>query len=668
MASISLPGLTTGIDTSTIVAQLMAVEKARYNAYSAKKATYSNKLTTMNELSSLLTKLKTAAKDLSTTQKLAAYKVSSSKTEIATASASTGAAEGSYSIVVNQLATAERSVHNAGMEYAEDYVGVGNFIYSYNNEEVVVTTTSTTSLEDLVGLINNDASNPGVTASLLYYADTYHLVLNGNSAGSDYNITINESNTELWKTQSALTTKAGDNASASTKLIDLGQFTGGSESIHISGKTHDGLTDVSYDFAFNSSMKVSHLLAEIESAFDDTVVATIENGVISVTDTTSGESQMTISLSSGSFTLPTLTQTTDGGTVTANLDGFAALNFTETQEARDSQIRIDGYPAGDWISRSSNTVTDVIPGVTLDLLDTGTINLTITRDTAAIETKVQKLVDSYNAVAQYIKDNASYDASTKVAGILMGNSIVSNIKEAIRTPLTSQTAGFLLSADSLTIPANIGLSFDKDGVLSLDSEVFNKALSDNYSALLDLIAADKSGSSDSNYIKFYGASSRYTSAGTYDVQVNVSKGIAKIKLSTETTWRDATWSNNVITGSVELNSAGYPLYPENGLQLSVDLAQSGDFSAKIRIKEGFAGELTTRAEAILKSSTGSIALEEKYLEERISDMQTRMNTEQKRLAVVEQRLKDKFSRMEKALAMIQQQLSALSAYTSSSSS
>ncbi len=672
MGTVSLPGLSTGIDTSTIIAQLLAVEKARYNSYSAKQTAYSNKLTSVNELSSLLTKLKTAAKDLSTTQKLSAYKVSSSDTDIATAAASTGAAEGSYSIKVGQLATAERWVHNAGMEYAEDYVGEapGNFIYSYNNKEVVITTTSTTSLEDLVGLINNDASNPGVTASLLYYADTYHLVLNGNSAGTDYNITVNQSNTELWKAQSALTNKAGDNASESTKLTDLGQFTSGSEAIHISGTTHDG-TSVSQDFAFNSNMKVSHLLAQIESAFGDTVVATIENGIISVTDTTSGASQMTIALSSGSFSFPSLTQTTEGGSVTANLDGFAAKDFTETQAARDSQIQIDGYPAGDWISRSSNTVTDVIPGVTLDLLDTGTINLTITRDTGAIAAKVQKLVDSYNAVTMYIKENASYDVSTKTAGVLMGNSTVSTIKEAIRSPLTTQTAGFLQSTDDFIIPANIGLSFDKDGVLSLDAEVFDEALSDNYSALLDLIAADKSGSSDSNYVKFYGASSKYTSAGTYDVQVTVSEEgaitSARIKLTTESTWRDATWTDNVITGSVAFNSKGYPLYPENGLQLSVDLAQSGDFSAKIRIKEGFAGEMTTRTEAILKNSTGSIALEEKYIEERITDMQLRMDTEQKRLSVVEQRLKDKFASMEKAKALIQQQFSALSAYTSKSS-
>ena len=101
--------------------------------------------------------------------------------------------------MVNQLATADRWVHTTGFDYAEDYVGAGNFIYSYNGEEAVVTTTATTTLEELVGLINNDADNPGVSASLLFYGNAYHMVLSGKDAGSDYAISVNSSSTEVWQ-------------------------------------------------------------------------------------------------------------------------------------------------------------------------------------------------------------------------------------------------------------------------------------------------------------------------------------------------------------------------------------------------------------------------------------------------------------------------------------
>lgn len=671
MAGISLSGLSTGIDTSTLVAQLVAAEKAaRYDLYSTQKATTSSKLSTVNSLDSKLTALKSTAYDLSTIQKLSGFKVQSSNTDILTASASSSAFEGSHSIEIKQLATAERSIHTDGLQYAEDYVGAGSFIFTYNNQEVVVTTTATTTLEDLVGLINNDASNPGVTASLLNYGDKYHLVLNGNNAGSDYGITINSSNTELWKSSSALTAN-GDNASLSTKLSDI--ITGGldgSETFTIAGKQHDG-TDVNYTFAFNSSMKVSHLLDAIETAFGDTVTATLDNGVLKVMDKTSGTSQMTVSITynkgtGNDYTFPGMSESVQGGTI--NVDPgflFAPNTFTETQTASDSMIKVDGYPSGDsnWITRSSNTISDVIPGVTIDLQSTGTASVTTTRDSSTLKAKVQKFVDAYNVAAQYIKDNSGYDVSTKTAGILMGDSTASTLKEMIRSPLTSAVAGFLQSTDAFTTAADVGLSFDKDGILSLDSDKFDEAISEDYSAVLDLIGADKTGSSDSNYIKFYGDSSNYTTAGTYDVQVTVSGGAitsAKIKLASETSWRDATVTDgNIITGNTTMDSAGHPLYPENSLQLTVDLSQTGTLTTKVRIKEGFAGVVTSSLTSSLKGTTGAIKIQEKYLQNRIAEMQTRMDNEQKRLDLYEQRLKERFARMEKTLNLLQQQFAGL---------
>jgi flagellar capping protein FliD len=672
MAGVSLSGISTGIDTSTMVSQLVAAEKAsRYDIYSAQKDKISTKLSSITSLESKLSSLKSAASDLSTVLKLSGFKVQSSDTDILTATASSSAFEGSHTIKVNQLATADRYVNTAGTQYAEDRVGAGSFIYSYNNQESVITTTSTTTMEELVGLINNDANNPGVTASLLYYGGTYHMVLSGNSAGSDYSIKINSSNTELWKSSSAFTTN-GDNAATSTKLTSLAQFTGslgGDESIRIQGKQHDG-TAVDYTFAIDSNLKVSHLLDAIETAFGGNVTASLDNGVLKVMDNASGASQMEVSLSynagtgnTSTFEMPAISRAVQGGSIAAALSGLAASDFTETQLAKDSQIQVDGYPTGDnWITRSSNTISDVIPGVTIDLQSKGEASVTTTRDSSTLKTKIQKFVDAYNVAAQYIKDNSGYDTTTKVAGVLMGDSTISGIREAIRGPLTVTASGFLQNTDSFTTASDIGLSFDKDGILSLDSDVFDKAISKNYSAVLDLIGADKDGSSDSSYVKFYGASSKNTTAGNYDVQVTVSGGVitsAKIKLTTETSWRDATWADNVITGDMTMDNAGHPLHPENGLQLSVDLNQTGTFTTKVRIKEGFAGVITSSLTTSLKTATGAVKIQEKYLQTRITEMQTRMDNEQKRLDSYQQRLKERFARMEKALSLLQEQFGGL---------
>ena len=190
----------------------------------------------------------------------------------------------------------------------------------------------------------------------------------------------------------------------------------GDESITITGTTHDG-TAVNYTLDVNENTTLAHLVGEIEDTFEDTATVKLENGQIIVTDNTSGTSQMTLSLSydagSGSTTLdiPTTSQTTEGGSISADLGGFASEDFLETQSAQDSEFKVDGFPLGsdEWITRSSNTVDDVISGVTLHLLDTGTVQVSLTRDTEAVKEKLNTWVDAYNEVLSYIDENTAYD-------------------------------------------------------------------------------------------------------------------------------------------------------------------------------------------------------------------------------------------------------------------
>src|SRR3972149_1567441 len=179
MSTIQLPGLLTGIDTKTLIAQLIAIERRALNMYEQRKSVWEERKNALSTLETKLETLRSTMRALSDANELRAFTTTSSDTDKLTAEASYNAFEGNHTVVINQLATAERWVHTTGKEYVEDFVGEGTFIYSYNHKETVITTTSTTTLQDLVGLINNDPNNPGVTASLLYYNSAYHLMLNG---------------------------------------------------------------------------------------------------------------------------------------------------------------------------------------------------------------------------------------------------------------------------------------------------------------------------------------------------------------------------------------------------------------------------------------------------------------------------------------------------------
>ncbi|HDZ69371.1 MAG TPA: hypothetical protein ENH43_03020, partial [Phycisphaerales bacterium] len=265
MSTLRFPGLSTGIDTSALISQLMAAQRRTLNMYEERKSVWDEKKDALSTLETKLDTLRSSVRVLSDADELRAFSAASSDTDILTAEASYNAFEGNHTVVINQLANAERWVHAAGKEYAEDYVGAGTFIYSYNHQETSITTTATTTLEDLVGSINNDANNPGVTASLLYYNDAYHLVLNGNDAGTDYKISVNASSTEIWQADTAFTVSS-DNATLSSKITDLDQFGSGplegGEVIEITGTDHNGNAITQVNLSITSNTKLSHLISE----------------------------------------------------------------------------------------------------------------------------------------------------------------------------------------------------------------------------------------------------------------------------------------------------------------------------------------------------------------------------------------------------------------------
>lgn len=673
MSTIQLSGLFSGIDTATLIEQLMAVESRRLNLYTERKTALEEKRDALSSLKTNLETLMSSVKALSDADKLRAFNVASSDTDILTAEASSDAFEGNHTVVINQLANAERWVHTNGKEYADDYISdtAGTFIYSYNHKETILTTTATTTLQDLVGLINNDPNNPGVTATLLYYNDAYHLVLNGNDPGSDFQISVNSSNTEVWETEDAFTDDS-DQATLDTKIIDLDDlgFQEGDE-IHITGTDSEN-NPLTGSLTVTANTRLEHLIGEINDTFDGAAKAVLKNGKIVLTADTAGESYLTIELIRNEEEEEFVSwNISEGGEIGTELADFGPDDFILTQSAQDCQFKVDGYPIDDpiegekWFSRSSNTVDDVIHGVTLHLHDTGTVQVNLTRNIESVKEKLQSLADAYNAVVSYIQENTSYDATSKTAGVLMGDYVVSTIHSLLWTPLIAQTSGFVEDIDAFLMPAQIGLQLDRDGKLTLDEDAFDEAVAEDYTDVLAVIGAAKTGSSDSNTIKFYGASSNYTTAGAYSVQVTVDgEGniTAGIKLSTESEYRSATLSGNIITGDSTFDENGNPIYPENGLQLSVNLSQlspNHTYTATIRVKQGFAGAMEDALDKILKSVTGSLQIDQDYISDSINQIQDRIDAEEERLDQEQERLEARYARLESTLALLQMQMNAL---------
>ena len=126
------------------------------------------------------------------------------------------------------------------------------------------------------------------------------------------------------------------------------------------------------------------------------------------------------------------------------------------------------------VSSASNTVTDVIDGVTLNLLSatSSAITIDVKTDTDTIVADVQAFVDKYNAYASLFKDLTKYDATTGTAGALQGDSTARSVMSQIRSELGQSVTGLSGSYTSL---ADVGISIDKSGVMTFTESTFKTA-------------------------------------------------------------------------------------------------------------------------------------------------------------------------------------------------
>lgn len=165
-------------------------------------------------------------------------------------------------------------------------------------------------------------------------------------------------------------------------------------------------------------------------------------------------------------------------------------NYTVNSAAQDSVMKLNGVE----ITRATNTIDDAVDGLTFTLkattmgsdgLSTAT-SLTVARDSSAIATQMKAFVDAYNQLANAIKSQTSYDATTKTAGALQGDSTIRSIQGQMRS-LLNQTFGD--GSNSNKTLSSLGVTFQKDGTLALDSSKLSKAVENDLDGVIEFLGA-----------------------------------------------------------------------------------------------------------------------------------------------------------------------------------
>ena len=157
----------------------------------------------------------------------------------------------------------------------------------------------------------------------------------------------------------------------------------------------------------------------------------------------------------------------------------------------DARVRIDGF----LVTRGTNTITDALPGVTLDLKATSPLGTTqsiqVAHDKDALATGLQKLVDAYNSVNTFITAEVSTTSgSPKPRDSLSGDSTVRSIQSRLRGALVAPVAG---TSGAFTTLASLGISVQRDGSLQLDKAKLGAALGTDPEAVAKVLGTAGSG-------------------------------------------------------------------------------------------------------------------------------------------------------------------------------
>lgn len=225
----------------------------------------------------------------------------------------------------------------------------------------------------------------------------------------------------------------------------------------------------------------------------------IVDSINAQTSTTNVQASI-VQVSSGSYEM-VLTGTEDAADITySSTSGDDILNklgvtdstgaFADVlQTSQAAEFTLDGIS----MTRDTNDITDVLTGVTFNLLqattDGATVNISIEPDTSQIETAVETFVTNYNTFRDAViaQRATGSDGTAASSAVLFGDGTMRDIMDALQNALNSTVGGLTM--------ADLGLSFNEKNELELDTSTLSEILSSNLSGVTTLLSAQTKTSS-----------------------------------------------------------------------------------------------------------------------------------------------------------------------------
>ncbi|MCC6137485.1 MAG: flagellar filament capping protein FliD [Bdellovibrionaceae bacterium] len=200
------------------------------------------------------------------------------------------------------------------------------------------------------------------------------------------------------------------------------------------------------------------------------------------------------------------------------LDGEADLYFDKERESKNGLIKVNGFD----VQVVGNKLEDVIPGVTLDLKSAKpgkVVDLNLTENYEAIETKLKTFVDSMNGVLTFIQSQNQMNEKTDTSKTLGGDSALRSVEGRLRQMLQSSTFG----GGAINRLSQLGVEFNRSGTLEFKQDKFEKVLKTQPNEILTFLRGD--GSPDAGFIGKVKTTIDNSLSSNYGVVSNKKKGL-----------------------------------------------------------------------------------------------------------------------------------------------
>ncbi|MGE5507513.1 MAG: flagellar filament capping protein FliD [Chitinophagales bacterium] len=622
MSLFRIGGLATGLDTNSMIDSLMKVERQPEDLMKRRQQIFTWRKDYWGEINTKLLAVKTSLGSLLDRTKLLTKKITSSDDSALTATAGATAAAGEYSITVNALATESQLRSGSGAlglglggkvnltqavntDAAKLGVKITSGTFTINGVRITINsgdylgTGNTADAKDILGKIN--ASGAGVTAT--YDAATDKLVLTANAPGGDLNLGGGGDTSNFLTATSLLgAARVGD---TKTSAVHLGRVN--PDAPLASSNLAAAVTD---DGTGNGEFLINGVKITFNAGTDslNKVISRINNSTANVVasyDTTT-DRLILRSKVTGSVSISVEEVSGKGNFLTAT--GLTAAAGATQTLGENASFTVSGFNDGDPITSTSNSVNNVIPGVTLNLrkADPATaITVTVEQDVQAAKNVVKDFVSKYNDAMTLIdtrlsektvtgKDWSQMTDAERKSGIMRGEAALVDLRIKLTTKASAQVSGFLPSMDALS---DIGITTSAEkgagGTLVLDETKLENALRNSPEMVADLFFQDANDN-----------------------------------------------------GKWDKDAQGVPTEQGIAVQLDYLLAQLTDTQSVIR------GGVSVKA--------GTIPRQQDVLTGQIDDLQEQIDAFEDRMAVREQELVRQFSVMEQVVSQFQSQSTWLS--------